>query len=88
MDLKLFKRAHSCYSAIREGVWLKKALDQFDAMVFALTDLRMPKDPDRPDIVELEKRILYSASPFFVAGDGQVANPPRPTVQRNSGRKT
>ena len=75
MDLKLLKRAYSCYSAISNSVWLNKALDNFDAMVFRLMDLRMPKDPDRPDIVELERRILYSASPFFMAGDGQVADP-------------
>ena len=74
MDLKLLKKAYSCYSAICNNVWLNKALGKFDAMVFALTDLRMPKDPDRPDIVELERRILYSASPFFMAGDGQVAD--------------
>ena len=75
MDLKLFKRAHSCYRALCDNVWLNKALDKFDAMVFSLMDLRMPKDPNRPDIVELERRILYSASPFFMAGDGQVGDP-------------
>ncbi|HUP79951.1 MAG TPA: DUF4347 domain-containing protein, partial [Pirellula sp.] len=73
--MKLFKRAYSCYSAIRDNVWLSKALDKFDAMVLSLMDLRMPKDPNRPDIVELEKRILYSASPLFMAGDGQVGDP-------------
>ena len=75
MDLKLFKRAYSCYRAVCANVWLNQALDKFDAMVFALTDLRMPKDPNRPDVVELERRILYSANPFFMAGDGQVGDP-------------
>ena len=75
MDLKLFKRTYSCYRAVYDNVWLNKALDKFDAMVFSLMDLRMSKDPNRPDVVELERRILYSATPFFLAGDGQVGDP-------------
>ena len=64
MDLNLFKTVTYCFNAVRESVWLNKALDRFDELVFALTDLRSPKDPNKPDIVELESRILYSASPF------------------------
>jgi len=35
-----------------------------------LTTLENPKDPNAVDIVELEPRNLYSASPFFMGGDG------------------
>jgi len=37
----------------------------------------MPKDPNKPDIVELESRILYSANPFFLWNGLDVA--PEPT---------
>ncbi len=72
MDLKLFKTVNYCIHAVRDSVWLNKALDRFDALVFALTDLRTPKDPNKPDIVELESRILYSASPFPVFDASQA----------------
>ena len=75
MDLKLLKRAHYCYAAVRDCSWLNNALDKFDGWVLSLLDLRMPKDPNKPDVVELEKRILYSASPLYMGGDGEIADP-------------
>ena len=75
MDLKLFKRTYSCYRAVYDNVWLNKALDKFDAMVFSLMDLRMSKDPNRPDVVELERCILYSATPFFWRAMGKSGIP-------------
>ncbi|MCY2984286.1 MAG: hypothetical protein NTY15_11720, partial [Planctomycetota bacterium] len=45
MDLKLFQTASYCFKAVRDSVWLNKALDRFDELVFSLIDLRSPKDP-------------------------------------------
>ena len=65
MDLKLFKNASECFYAFRDSVWLKHAADKLDRLFKALTTLDLPKDPNKPDIVELESRILYSANPLF-----------------------
>ena len=75
MDFKLLERASDCYIAFRDSDWLKRASDRFDRIFKAFTTLDLPKDPNKPDIVELESRILYSANPFFSAGTGEVAAP-------------
>ena len=66
MDLKIFKTIAYCYRAVSQNYWVNRALETYDKVFLALTDLRMPKDPNKPDIVLLESRILYSASPFFM----------------------
>jgi choice-of-anchor C domain-containing protein len=72
MDLNLFKTVTYCFNAVRDSVWLNRALDRFDEIVLSLIDLRSPKDPNKPDIVELESRILYSASPFPIFDASQA----------------
>ena len=73
MDFQLFKAVSRCSRPI--CVWLGQALDKFDSIVYSLTDLKLPKDPNKPDIVELESRILYSASPFMMWDGEPVAEP-------------
>ena len=77
MDLKISKTIAYCYRAVSQNYWVNRALETYDAVFFAMTDLRMPKDPNKPDIVELESRILYSASPFSMWNGLDVA--PEPT---------
>ena len=65
MDLRFLKKASDCFCAFRDSVGLMNAYDNLDRIFKALTTLDLPKDPNKPDIVELESRILYSANPLF-----------------------
>jgi choice-of-anchor C domain-containing protein len=76
MDWKIFKTIAYCYRAVSQNYWVNRALETYDAVFLAMTDLRMPKDPNKPDIVELESRILYSASPFSMWNGLDVAPEP------------
>ena len=89
MDLKIFKTIAYCYRAVSQNYWVNRALETYDAVFFAMTDLRMPKDPNKPDIVELESRILYSASPFSMwNGFMSRRNPIVPGIARHAWIRT
>ena len=70
MRYPLFRRAKEGVIAFRQSAWLKGIGKRWEHFLHCLTTLENPKDPNAVDIVELEPRILYSASAFFMGGDG------------------
>ncbi len=71
MDYNLFQRLNNLYGAVLNSSWLCNAA----AIVKSFTSLEVPKDPNKPDIVELERRVLFSATPLFSAGSGDLVEP-------------
>ena len=74
MDLKFFKTIAYCYRAVSQNYWVNRALETYDAVFLALTDLRMPKDPNKPDIVSNSNIVSGNIIGLNAAGSAKLAN--------------